>query len=163
MSTYDRLNFPAFELPVQICESDIDFNGHVSNITYLRWVQEAGLAHVEATFLSRQPDVNWIILRHEIDYRRSAFLGDSIVARTWWGDISGVRYERHTELILAHSRKLLALARTVICPVDPETSKPVRLSDEQQMMVRTRPISRPSSQVYLQLDPDMATHSCAKG
>ena len=34
-----------FELPVAIEPADIDQLGHVNNVTYLRWVQEAAVAH----------------------------------------------------------------------------------------------------------------------
>ena len=34
-----------FELPITVLASDIDQLGHVNNVTYLRWVQDAAVAH----------------------------------------------------------------------------------------------------------------------
>jgi acyl-CoA thioester hydrolase len=78
--------------------------------------------------------VRWIVLRHEIDYLAPAFLGDGIVARTWIGSASRVRFERFTELLRAGDRTLLAKARTVWCPIDAQRHRPVAVSAE----VRTR-------------------------
>jgi acyl-CoA thioester hydrolase len=30
----------------------------------------------------------WVVVRHEIDYKHPAYLGDGIVARTWVGTAS---------------------------------------------------------------------------
>ncbi|MDZ4320536.1 MAG: acyl-CoA thioesterase, partial [Phenylobacterium sp.] len=51
--------------------SDIDENGHVNNVVYVRWIQEMATSH----WRSLQPEAEqdrwaWIVLRHEIDYRR---------------------------------------------------------------------------------------------
>jgi acyl-CoA thioester hydrolase len=64
------------------------------------------------------------VLRHEIDYKHPAYLGDRIVARTWVGAASRIRFERYTELLRAGDRLLLAKARTLWCPIDSATGKP---------------------------------------
>ena len=57
-----------------------------------------------------------MVLRHEIDYKQAAHLGEAIVARTWVGTASRVRFERHTELLRASDRVLLARALTRMVP-----------------------------------------------
>jgi acyl-CoA thioester hydrolase len=74
--------------------------------------------------------VRWIVLRHEIDHLRQAFPGDRIIARTWVGNGTRVRFERFTELLRAADRTLLAKARTMWCPIDAESHKPVAVSAE---------------------------------
>ena len=120
-----------FELLISIEPADIDELGHVNNVTYLRWVQDVAVAHwTAASRPSDQATLRWVVLRHEIDYKRAAYLGDGIIARTWVGIASRLRFERHTELLRASDRNLLATARTLWCPIDAATGKPTSVSPE---------------------------------
>jgi hypothetical protein len=66
-----------FELPIGVQEADIDELGHVNNVTYVRWVQDAAVAHwTAAAPAAERARLLWIVLRHEIDYRQAAHLGD---------------------------------------------------------------------------------------
>ena len=120
-----------FELPITVQEADIDELGHVNNVVYLRWVQEAATAHwrVLASEDERARLV-WVVIRHEIDYKRPAMLGDAILARTWVGEADGLAFERHTEIVRASDRKVLARARTLWCPVDAKSMRPVEPGPE---------------------------------
>jgi acyl-CoA thioester hydrolase len=121
----------AFELVISVEAADIDQLGHVNNVAYVRWVQEAAVAHWKAVApADAQASLLWIVLRHEIDYARPACLGDSIVARTWVGSASRLRFERFTELLRAGDRTLLAKARTIWCPIDARRRKPVAVGAE---------------------------------
>jgi acyl-CoA thioester hydrolase len=112
----------------QSIPGDIDEMGHVNNIIYLRWIQEVAIAHWknEAT-TEQQENILWIVKRHEIDYKQSAHLGDEIIARTWVGEASEIIFDRHTEILRASDRKLLARAKTSWVPVNRKTGKPVRV------------------------------------
>ena len=122
---------PAFEMAVAVEPGDIDVLGHVNNVTYLRWVQDAAVAHWTALApAADQARLVWVVVRHEIDYRQPAFLGDHIIARTWVGHATRVRFERHTELLRASDRAVLAKALTLWCPIDPSTGKPASVSAE---------------------------------
>jgi len=119
----------AFELRLAVQPADIDQIGHVSNITYVRWVQEAAEAHWKATApATDQASLLWVVVRHEIDYKKPAFLGDAIIARTWVGSATRIRFERFTEVLRASDRGVLAQARTVWCPIDAQTGRPVSVS-----------------------------------
>jgi acyl-CoA thioester hydrolase len=121
----------AFELPVDVAPADIDELGHVNNIVYLRWVQDVAVAHWRAIAPpAAQADLLWIILRHEIDYRHAARLGDSILLRTWVGAASRLKFERHTEILRASDHGLLAKALTIWCPVDSHSLRPTAVSPE---------------------------------
>src|ERR1017187_3091480 len=72
----------------------------------------------------------WIVVRHEIDYRQAARLGDGILARTWVGAATRIKFERHTELRRASDGVLLAKARTLWCPIDAVTGKLASASAE---------------------------------
>jgi acyl-CoA thioester hydrolase len=120
-----------FEIELPVEAADLDQLGHVNNVAYLRWVQQAAVAHwTAAAPAADQAKVRWIVLRHEIDYLQPAFLDDGIVARTWVGSASRVRFERFTELLRAGDRTLLAKARTLWCPIDARRHRPVAVSPE---------------------------------
>jgi acyl-CoA thioester hydrolase len=121
----------AFEMLIAVQAADIDALGHVNNVTYLRWVQDAATAHWQAAAAAAdQAALAWVVLRHEVDYKRPAFLRDQIIARTWVGEAARHRFERHTELLRAADRKLLARARTIWCPIDRHTGKLAQVSPE---------------------------------
>ena len=119
----------AFEMAIAVEPADIDGLGHVNNVVYLRWVQDIAVAHWRTVAApDDQEKVLWVVLRHEIDYRQAARLGDGILARTWVGAASRIKFERHTELLRASDRCLLAKARTVWCPIDAVTGRPTSVS-----------------------------------
>jgi acyl-CoA thioester hydrolase len=120
-----------FEITIAVEPADIDGLGHVNNIVYLRWVQDVAVAHWRAVASAAdQEKLLWIVVRHEIDYKQPAHLGDSVVARTWIGAATRIRFERHTEILRASDRTVLAKARTVWCPIDAVTGKLVSVSAE---------------------------------
>ncbi len=120
-----------FEQTVRVEAADIDRLGHVNNTVYLRWVQDVAAAHWRAIAApEHQAELAWVVIRHEIDYKHQAVLGDGVVLRTWVGAAEGLRFERHTEILRDGDRKVLAQARTVWCPVDARTGRPRRVPAE---------------------------------
>jgi acyl-CoA thioester hydrolase len=118
-----------FELAIAVEPLDIDELGHVNNVTYVRWVQDAAVAHWQARAAAGdQERLRWIVVRHEIDYKQAARIGDEIQARTWVGLATRATFERFTELRRAADGALLAKARTVWCPIDVGTRRPVAVS-----------------------------------
>jgi acyl-CoA thioester hydrolase len=131
-----------FELPIRVAQADIDELGHVNNVTYVRWVQDAAVAHWTAVApAAERARLFWLVLRHEIDYKQAAQLNDEILARTWVGAATRVRFERHTEILRARDRCVLARARTLWCPIDAVTRRPTTVTAE----VRSR-FSVPASE-----------------
>nr|WP_319515643.1 acyl-CoA thioesterase [uncultured Cohaesibacter sp.] len=121
-----------YDMPIEVLPSDIDMMGHVNNTIYLRWVQEAATEHWDA--VAHEDDhaaMVWLITRHEIDYKRPAFEGDKLVARTWVGYYEHHKCERFTEIIRLSDNRIMASVRTLWCPISQETKRTVRLSEEQ--------------------------------
>jgi acyl-CoA thioester hydrolase len=118
------------EIQIEVRESDIDMMGHVNNVVFLRWVQDAAASHWFASAApADQETLLWVVLRHEIDYKHPAMLEDEIIAQTWVGNASRRAFERHTELLRAADRRLLARARTLWCPIDRSTGRPTDVSE----------------------------------
>ena len=120
-----------FEMTVRVLPNDIDEQVHVNNTVYLRWVQDVATAHWEAVAsATAQATIGWVVLRHEINYKAPATLGDKITLRTWVGKATRLTFERFTEICRERDSRLLSEARTLWCPINAQTSRPMRVSAE---------------------------------
>lgn len=119
-----------YELTMTVTPEDIDMLDHVNNIVYLRWVQDAAVAHWTAAATDEEKSaVYWVVVRHEIDYLRSARQGDTIIARTWVGGTVKHYFERHTEILRTSDASVLARAKTLWCPIDQKSGRPTRVTE----------------------------------
>lgn len=120
-----------FSLQFTPSPSDIDANGHVNNVVYVRWMQDMATAH----WASRQPAEEqarwaWIVLRHEIDYRRALMPGETATGRTWVADSAdGPRFDRFVR-IDGPDGAMCAQARTEWCMIDAVTGRPKRVTPD---------------------------------
>jgi len=120
-----------FEMIISVLPGDIDEQNHVNNTVYLRWVQEVATAHWRAVATPKaQETIGWVVLRHEIDYKGPATLDDEVVLRTWVGKATRLTFERFTEIRRNRDGRFLSEARTLWCPIDAQTGRPIRVSAE---------------------------------
>ena len=125
------MSAPVFEMTISVQPADIDGQNHVNNTVYLRWVQDVATAHWKSLAgADAQEAIGWVVVRHEIDYKSPANLGDQIVLRTWVGEASRLKFERFTEILRKTDRQLLSKARTLWVPIDSTTGKPTRVSPD---------------------------------
>ncbi|MBX9581364.1 MAG: acyl-CoA thioesterase [Gemmataceae bacterium] len=128
-----------FTLPLAVREDDIDRQGHVNNVAFVRYVQEAAVAHWEA---AAPPDLRaafaWVVRRHEVEYLKPAQPGDELVARTWVGEPSGATWERFTE-VARSGGPVLATARTVWVLLDAATGRPRRIDPRMVQSLNDQP------------------------
>jgi acyl-CoA thioester hydrolase len=117
-----------FTLAIVVAPADIDGQGHVNNVVYLRWMQEAATAHWDSAAPPElKARVNWVVTRHEVDYKAPAFAGERLVARTWVGQPSGATWERFIEIRRVADDRLLARGRSIYAALDPATGRPRRV------------------------------------
>ncbi|MBK8611109.1 MAG: acyl-CoA thioesterase [Chitinophagaceae bacterium] len=120
-----------FEHAVLVKPEHLDNMQHVNNVVYLQWVQDAAVAHWNARAdMAVREKYNWVVLRHEIDYKSPALLNDELVLKTWVYDYQGVRSIRMVQVFRKEDNKLLVAARTVWCLLNSVTGKPVRIDEE---------------------------------
>ena len=120
-----------FDLPITVRPEHIDEMGHVNNVVYVQWVQDAAAAHWRDVATPEQHAATvWVCIRHEIDYSAPAFDGEELVATTWVDGWSTVTSERHTRIHRPADGTTLASAKTVWCAVHPVTGKPMRVGAE---------------------------------
>jgi acyl-CoA thioester hydrolase len=116
-----------YRFPIGIEPADIDFMGHVNNASYLKWVQAAVTSHWRRL---APPDAVadhlWVALKHEITYRRPAFLDDEIIATVLLEKVQGARAFYQT--VIRRGEEVLAEVKSSWCCLDAETRRPARLA-----------------------------------
>ena len=118
-----------FSLSFRVSPDDIDEQGHVNNVAYLRWIQDIAIAHWRHAASEEQLEkYSWMTVRHEIDYKKQAFEGEEITAATWVGEWTHVTCERFTEI--HRGEELLVKGRTVWCMIDRDTKRPARIGQD---------------------------------
>ena len=112
---------------VSIEPRDIDFMGHVNNASYLKWVQEAVLSHWRRIAPPEAVGAYlWVALKHEITYRKPAFLNDDVIATVFLEKVKGA--SAFYETVIKRSEEVLTEVRSRWCCLDAETKRPARLS-----------------------------------
>ncbi len=107
--------------------ADIDHMGHVNNTVYLRWVQDAVIRYWEAVAPAEAVAAHlWVALKHEISYRKPAFLDDRIVAEVIAEKAHGARSFFTT--VIRRGEDVLAEVKSTWCCVDAASKRPVRLA-----------------------------------
>lgn len=123
-----------FTLELEPSPEDIDALGHVSNLVYLRWVQDAATAHSDACGYGLEAyqalGAVFVVRRHEIEYLRPALLGDGIVVETWVRDWRGASSTRRTRILRKGDGVELCRASTLWAFVDLARGRPRRIPGE---------------------------------
>ncbi len=118
-----------FSHSFRVTAEDIDAQGHVNNVAYVRWIQDVAVAHwFSATTEATRARYVWMVTRHEIDYKKQAFENEEVNISTWVGEPTRISWERFTEI--RRGEDLLVKARSVWCLIDRETFKPTRITSE---------------------------------
>ncbi len=125
------MNYKIFEYPITILKNDIDEQGHVNNIIYLKWVQEVAIAHWTSVSTPEMLEKYlWVVSRHEIDYLKSALISSKLIAKTWVTEPQGAKSERHVTIMDAGTETIYAKIITTWYLLDFKTKKPMRISDD---------------------------------
>lgn len=105
-----------FEYHVTVTDAEIDEQGHVNNVEYIRWMQEAAVAHSAAQGWParryQEIGAGWVARSHQIEYLQAAFAGDEVVVYTWVSNFRKVRSLRKYKIIRRQDRTVLAIAET---------------------------------------------------
>ena len=115
--------------PILIEPADIDFMGHVNNARYLGWVQDAVLSHWHKLAPADAVAAHgWVALKHEITYRKPAFLDDEVIAKVVLESIQGARAFYQT--VVKRGETVLAEVKSSWCFIDNDTLRPARISKD---------------------------------
>jgi acyl-CoA thioester hydrolase len=123
-----------FQLDLVVADGDIDALGHASNVAFVRWIQDAAVAHSAAVGLGlefyRRLGAVFVVARHEIDYLRPALRGDVLRARTWISSVMAAKCHRATELVRARDGEILAKGLTTWGFIELASGRPTRIPAE---------------------------------
>ena len=119
-----------FEFRLMVSGQDIDELNHAGNYHYIKWMQQAAIAHSTALGWSPQKYIElgagWVVRSHKIVYLKPAFEGDSVMIKTWVSNMKAVtslrRYEFYND-----KGEMLAESETDWAFINYEKQKPVRI------------------------------------
>ena len=114
---------------IGIEKADIDHMGHVNNSVYLKWVQEAVVRYWEKVAPADAVASHlWVALKHEISYRRPAFLEDNVVADVIAERVQGARALFTT--VIKRGEEVVAEIKSTWCCLDAVSKRPARLAKD---------------------------------
>jgi len=123
-----------FSIRLRVTEQELDELQHVSNVVYVRWIQDVAVAHSEAVGLGleayRQRGAVFVVRRHEVDYLRPALSGDEVEVETRVVAMSPVTATRQTFIRRMADGRVLVQAQTQWAYVSTATGRPVRIPPE---------------------------------
>lgn len=118
-------------LPCPIRTYDIDSARHVSNIVYIRWLEDLRLQMLNEYFSLRplfDQGITPVITRTEIDYRKALVLFDEPVGRMWMTDMGNIKFTLEAEIMLGE--KVAASARQEGIFYNMNSHRPARIPEE---------------------------------
>ena len=114
----------SYSMTTEVLPEHIDTLGHVNNVQYLCWVQDAAHNHWEALIQNIDKPIGvWVVRSHSITYKQAALEGDKLTIKTYVKQSRGVLSERIVEIFNAE-KKLLAVCSTQWCYINPINQKP---------------------------------------
>ena len=119
------------ELALPVRTYDIDFAGVVSNIVYIRWLEDQRLKLLEEHLPLKEQWEQQIVpalAATQIEYRRPIRLFDAPLGRMWMSEVGRVKWTVRAEIWL--DGKLAAAAAQTGAFVSLATLRPVVLPDQ---------------------------------
>jgi acyl-CoA thioester hydrolase len=117
--------------------SDVDVYGHVNNVKYFEYYQEARLALVAS--LGRDPDEpppGLVVARLDVDYKQPIlFRPDPYLVETWVTRIGGSSFDLACEI--RDQQRVLSRASAVMVSFDLATQRSRPLTDRERARLET--------------------------
>ena len=117
-------------VPVHRRFSDLDPLGHVNNVVFHDYLQEARIGTLHDLGLVRSPAFAQVVVRQEITHRKPLLLSrEPVVIETWIEHLGNSTYTFGYRILDEHG-DVAATASSVMAVVNPETGRPVRMQAE---------------------------------
>ena len=108
-------------------EENIDRNNHLNNIVYIQWMQDIAISHDqhlgcdENYYNSKK--CYWVAKKHSIDYKKPAYLNDTITVKT---KITNMKHCSSTRVYEFYNQQntLIAKAETLWVFIDVKSGLP---------------------------------------
>jgi acyl-CoA thioester hydrolase len=115
-------------LQIPVRTYDIDFAGIVSNIVYIRWLEDLRLEMLSQYYpLEEQLQAGFvpILLQTTIDYKQAIKMGDRPVGRLWVESLESLRWKVSAEISV--DGKVSAISQQTGIFINSQTNKPMRI------------------------------------
>lgn len=119
------------ELSFPVQTYDIDFAGIVSNIVYIRWLEDLRIALAAAYFPVQkmlENDVAPLLVKTAIEYKQPINIFDRPTGKIWMSKMKSLKWMMDAEIIVAG--KVAAIAQQSGCFIELSTRKPVPIPAE---------------------------------
>ncbi|MCC5660418.1 acyl-CoA thioesterase [Nostoc sp. XA010] len=119
------------EIPVKTY--DIDFMGIVSNIVYIRWLEDLRLKFLDEHWqLNQQIEQGYapVLAGTEIEYKRSIKIIDRVIGRLWLSNLGRLKWTVQAEIL--SNNELAAVATQKGAFVSLQNSRPIPIPEELQ-------------------------------
>lgn len=121
------------EITIPVRTYDIDFAGIVSNITYIKWLEDLRLKFLDEHLPLAKPFKEGyapILAGTEIEYKRPIKLFDQVIGRLWLSNLGRLKWTVQAEII--SNKELAAAATQKGAFVNLQNSRPVPIPEELQ-------------------------------
>ena len=125
--------YQIYKHEIRVTADMVDANGHVNNVAYIQWMQDAAIHHAQATGCTQAASslgATWVVRTHHVEYLRPAFAGDTIRVLTWVSNFRKVQSLRKYKLVRTSDDTVVAQAETDWVFVDARTGRPRAIPDE---------------------------------
>ena len=133
MESAKVLKEPIFPYEFTVPDEAVDENGHVNNVMYVQWMQDAAVRHYEAMGgrqITLDIGATWVVRSHMIEYLQPAFAGERIKVLTWVATMRRVRSLRRYRFIRIEDDRLLVRGETDWVFVDAKDGSPRAIPPE---------------------------------
>ena len=97
-----------FEKKFKVENDVIDHFNHVNNIAYIQWVLGISKDHwISLSSENIRNQFGWMIMKHNLNYKRQAKLNDELIIKTWIHDFSTATSIRKTTISEANTQKVI--------------------------------------------------------
>jgi acyl-CoA thioester hydrolase len=129
---------PIYKHDITVTADMVDGNGHVNNVAYVQWMQDAAVQHAQASGCTQAAlslGATWVVRTHQVEYLRPACAGEKITVLTWVANFRGVGSLRKYKIIRAGDEAVVAQAETDWVFVDAKSGRPKKIPDEIKKML----------------------------
>lgn len=117
-------------VPVYRRFSDLDPLGHVNNVVFHDYLQEARVAMLRDLGFIRNDSFFQVVVTQEITHTKPLLLSsEPVQIETWIQRLGNSSYTIGYRILDEHG-DVAATASTVMAVVDPESGRPIRIHDE---------------------------------
>jgi acyl-CoA thioester hydrolase len=118
------------EIPLPVKTYDIDFAGVVSNIVYVRWLEDLRIEMLSRHFpLEEQltQGIAPLVLKTKIEYKQAIKFADVPIGKMWVTTMESLRWTVNAAIVV--NEKIAALGEQVGIFVDLQTKRPIRMPE----------------------------------